>query len=363
MNLDLLLSKCYILDRLMSMNSAETAPVPTDMPRVCVLFPGALGDFVCFLPALHQLADSIAVDLFARAEYAAIVTPAVTVRSLERYELRQLFTDDGAADPRVQQFFSGYAAIYSWFASQQPVFVEQIQKASHQRTRIFPFRPDNLTIHQADYYLSCLASKREEPQTLEPLVALRADALLWCDAFFCSHRLAGAPVLVMAPGSGAREKNWPEAHYLKVTQWWRQQFVGKVVVVVGPVEAERRGFEHLLPSCTVASGLDLAQLAALLAHCDVYIGNDSGVSHLAAAVAARTVAIFGPADERQWAPRGPRVSILRRQIACSPCGDGVMKRCPHLSCLAELTSAEVIHELRKLPEITNLTRFEVGIRV
>ena len=49
----------------------------------------------------------------------------------------------------------------------------------------------------------------------------------------------------MAPGSGAREKNWPEAHYLQVAHWWRQQFGGKVVVVVGPVEAERRGFEHL----------------------------------------------------------------------------------------------------------------------
>ena len=347
----------------MSMNSAETSPVPSDMPRACVLFPGALGDFVCFLPALYRLVNSIAVDLFARSEYAAIAPPTVTVHSLERYELRQLFIADGAADPRVQQFFSRYAAIYSWFASQQPVFVEQIQKASQQRAQIFSFRPEQLAIHQADYYLSCLASKSKEGQTLEPVVALRADALLWCDAFFRSNRLAGAPLLVMAPGSGAREKNWPEAHYLKVAQWWRQQFGGKVVVVVGPVEAERRGLEHLLTSCTVASGLDLAQLAALLASCEVYVGNDSGVSHLAGAVGARTVAIFGPTDERQWAPRGPHVTILRRPIACSPCGDSAIKHCPHLSCLAELTPAEVIHELRKLPEITNLTRFEVGIRV
>ena len=347
----------------MSMNSAETSPVPSDLPRICVLFPGALGDFVCFLPALRQLAHSSPVDLLARSDFAAIAPPGVTVDSLERFELRQLFIADGAANPRVKRFFSRYAAIYSWFASQQPVFVDHIQKASQRRAQIFPFRPDKLAIHQADYYLSCLTSQSKKQGAFEPLVALRPDALFWCEAFFCSNRLASAPLLVLAPGSGAREKNWPEAHYLQVAHWWRQQFDGKVVVVVGPVEAERRGFEHLLSACTVASGLDLAQLAALLSRCDVYVGNDSGVSHLAAAVGARTVAIFGPTDERQWAPRGPRVSILRRQIACAPCGDSVKKRCPHRACLAELTSTEIIHELRKLPEIANLTRLEVGIRV
>jgi len=345
------------------MNLAKTTPVPHDMPRACVLFPGALGDFVCFLPALNQLANSIAVDLFARSEYAAIAPPAVTVHSLERFELGRLFILDGAADPRVKQFFSRYTTIYSWFASQQPAFVEQVQKASQRRAQIFPFRPEKSAVHQADYYLSCLASTSNESQPLEPVVALRTGALRWCDAFFSSNRLVNVPLLVIAPGSGAREKNWPQAHYLKVVQWWRQRIRGEVVVVVGPVEVERRGFEHLLSSCTVASGLDLAQLAALLARCDVYLGNDSGVSHLAGAVGARTVAIFGPTDERQWAPRGPRVTILRRQIACSPCGDSAMIRCPHLACLAELAPAEIIHELRKLPEIANLTRLEVGIRV
>ena len=347
----------------MSMNSAETTPVPCDLPRACVLFPGALGDFVCFLPALHRLAELIAVDVFARSEFAAIAPLGVTVRSLERYEIRQLFIDDGAADPPVRHFFSKYAAIYSWFASQQPVFVEQIQKASQRRAQIFPFRPEPLTIHQAEYYLSCLGCESGKAQIIKPLVVSDANALLWCDTFFCSHRLAGLPILVLAPGSGASEKNWPAAYYLQLAQWWCQQLRGKVVVVVGPVEAERRGLEQLLSSCTVASGLDLAQLAALLIRCDVYVGNDSGVSHLAGAVGARTVAIFGPTDEQQWAPRGPRVSILRRPISCSPCGDSALKRCPHRSCLTDLTPAEVLHELRKLPEIANLTRLEAGIRV
>lgn len=346
----------------MSMNSAETEFRKTDKPRICVLFPGALGDFICFLPALRQLADSSPVDVLARSEFAAIAPRGVSVHSLERPEVRQLFIDDGAAaDPRVLQFFSRYSAIFSWFASQQAVFVDQLQISARGRAQIFPFRPDNFTIHQADYYLSCLNTS--VPMALEPLVDLRAEALQWCDKFYRCTEIGGAPVLCMAPGSGARGKNWPAAHFLSVAHWWRRQFGGKVVVVLGPVEAERQGFEQLSDACLVASGLDLAQLAALLARCQVYVGNDSGVSHLAAAVGARTCVIFGPSNARQWAPRGPRVSILRHEIICSPCDDAAMGLCPHRACLAELPAEEVIHELRKLPEIANLTRLGVGITV
>jgi ADP-heptose:LPS heptosyltransferase len=343
------------------MNSAERSPIEIDSQRVCVLFPGALGDFICFLPALRQIADSHGVDLLARSEFATIVPRHVTVHSLERSEVRQLFVDDCATDLRSNLFFSGYAAVYSWFASQQALFVDQLQKASHGRAKIFAFRPDSSGIHQADYYLSCLNIKT--PTLSEPLIDLSADALDRCDSFCRRTKIGAAPLLILAPGSGSRGKNWPAANYLQVTHWWREQFGGKVVVVIGPAEAEQRGLEQLSSSCIVASSLDLSVLAALLAHCHVYVGNDSGVSHLAAAVGARTVAIFGPSDERQWAPRGPAVTIVRHQIACSPCGETAPETCQHRACLTELSPAQVIREMRKLLEFANLTWMRVGITV
>jgi ADP-heptose:LPS heptosyltransferase len=345
----------------MSMNSNETDLFQIDSARVCVLFPGALGDFVCFLPTLRRIADSRAVDLLARSEFTGIAPRRVTVHSLERSEVRRLFIDDGAADQRCEQFFSGYGSIYSWFASQQAVFVDQLQKVSRGRARIFAFRTRRFTVHQADYYLSCLNS--EAPDSSLPVIELRAEALRWCDSFCRRPEIGSKPLLIIAPGSGAGGKNWPEANFLQVAYWWREQLGGQVVVVIGPVEAERHAFEQLSSSCIVASDLDLAQLAALLARCSVYVGNDSGVSHLAAAVGARTVAIFGPSDERQWAPRGPCVSILRHWMVCSPCDDTALERCQHRACLTELCSSTVIGEMRKLLEIDNLTRVEVGITV
>jgi len=95
----------------------------------------------------------------------------------------------------------------------------------------------------------------------------------------------------------------------------------------------------------------------------VYLGNDSGITHLAAAVGVPTVALFGPSDPRQWAPRGRRVTVISRQVDCSPCSNSTMKSCPHRACLSELSAEEVIGVMGKLPELTSLTRGGAGIRV
>ena len=91
----------------MSMNSLETSRISMHPPRVCVLFPGALGDFICFLPALYELTKSYAVDLLARSDFAAIAPQGVRVLSLERFEVRQLFIGDGAGDERVTPILRG----------------------------------------------------------------------------------------------------------------------------------------------------------------------------------------------------------------------------------------------------------------
>jgi ADP-heptose:LPS heptosyltransferase len=168
---------------------------------------------------------------------------------------------------------------------------------------------------------------------------------------------------VIAPGSGAREKNWPEEFFLTVVTWWLQAVNGAVVLLTGPVEEEWGGTERLRHSCIVASDLTLSRAAALLARCDVYLGNDSGITHLAAIAGVRTVALFGPSNSRQWAPRGRRVTIVSRNIKCSPCQIPMMKSCPHHSCLSELHPKDVIGVMAALPEVVTLTRMGAGIKV
>lgn len=345
----------------MSMKSKPEAVGDSDKARICVIFPGALGDFICFLPALCLLATRSKVDLFAQSRFADIAPEGVVVQSLERPEIRQLFVDEALANDDLKRFFQVYDKVYSWLGSGSERFVARLQALVGGQARIFPFRPARPEGHQADYYLGCCT--RDPSISSEPMIVLRRDAVLWCDRFWSDHALHRRPVLVLAPGSGAREKNWPEEYFVAVVKWWRAATGGMTILLTGPVEQERGGIERLRRRCLVASDLRLSQVAALLVRCTVYLGNDSGISHLAATLGSRAVVLFGPSNARQWAPRGDKVRVVRRNIACSPCLEPIMKSCPHHACLAELHPGEIIGILEALPEVVTLTRYRAGITV
>lgn len=121
---------------------------------------------------------------------------------------------------------------------------------------------------------------------------------------------AGAPI-VLAPGSGGRAKCWPRTHWLQLAAGLAA--AGRALaVLVGPVEAERDD-PRAWPWPTAVSflaDLPLPVVAARLAAAAVFVGNDSGTTHLAAMLGAPTVALFGPTDPAVWAPTGPRVRVL-----------------------------------------------------
>ncbi|MGH7930082.1 MAG: glycosyltransferase family 9 protein, partial [Candidatus Binatia bacterium] len=229
------------------------------------------------------------------------------------------------------------------------------------RVRLFAFRGADPTTHQAEYYLSCLGFAQHKLPAVT--IPLRPDAVNWSAAFWQHFALEEKPVLVMAPGSGAREKNWPAPYFAAVGRWWRKRSGGEVVVLLGPVERERGGFDKLAEDFIAARNLNLAQVAALLSRGDLYFGNDSGITHLAAVLGVPTVAVLGPSDPQRWAPRGPKVSLLSLGVACAPCDMEAMKACPHHQCLLDFSPLKVIGELEKINEVVTLTRGGVRITV
>lgn len=336
------------------MKSHETRWADSSSAKICVIFPGALGDFICFLPALRALASTAPVDLFARTEFGAIAPRGVVVESLERPEIGQLFQRGPWQDERTRRFFRTYDRVYSWLGSRDANFVAGLGAVLGLRSRVFPFRPGVPGCHQTDHYLACL--KLASDGDRRPLVELATETVRWADDFWTRHRLQSRRVLALAPGSGAREKNWPVESFGGVVEWWQRTRGGAVLVLLGPVEDERGGNGPLTGADAIAREMSLAQLAALLARADIYLGNDSGVSHLAAALDIRTVVLFGPSDPVQWAPRGAKVTLVRRGIDCSPCAAAAMKLCPHRACLTDLDPGDVIGCLAQLPEVVTLTR-------
>ena len=329
--------------------------------RTLVIFPGALGDFLCFLPTLRLLSQDKEIDLLARSEFADLVPAAVKVGSLERYEIRRLFVSGSAREERLRDFFGSYSSVFSWMGGGQSTFVQELDALSRGRARIFPFQPGRMHLHQSEYYLGCVDHQAiVEADRLE--IPLKPEAMAWSERYWQQHFLKDKPVMMLAPGSGAREKNWPLSSFCAVADWWRRTG-GALVVILGPVEEEKGDYTALCQGAVVARNLELKNLAALLARSDLYLGNDSGVSHLAAALGVETVVLFGPSNVARWEPRGKHVTVVTQNVDCAPCAVSTMKRCPHRRCLTALEPEYVIRKLTVLAEQLTLTRGGVGIRV
>lgn len=160
------------------------------------------------------------------------------------------------------------------------------------------------------------------------------------------------PWLAVAPGSGQARKNWPLSHYYEVSRALAWQFALKVVWLAGPaerpllsyLEALAQAQDHLL-----LANRPLPRVARILSRCRLYLGNDSGLTHLAAAVAGPEVlALFGPTDPRVWAPLGPQVNTLSAPCPQAPCAVGRTIPCSEPHCMEALSPETVLAKAARL---------------
>jgi heptosyltransferase-2 len=121
----------------------------------------------------------------------------------------------------------------------------------------------------------------------------------------------GERVIAIHPGSGSARKNWPLAGFCELAGILRAEGMGVPVFTVGEADVElERELARRGSNVAVLRGCSLPELAEALGACRGYVGNDSGVTHLAAAVGTPVVALFGPTDPRLWAPRGRNVRVV-----------------------------------------------------
>jgi ADP-heptose:LPS heptosyltransferase len=173
----------------------------------------------------------------------------------------------------------------------------------------------------ADYLVESLAPlDAVGPEVAVPRVTLDPTALAEVRAWLARKGDVGQRWAAYHPGSGSPRKNWPVANFATVAADLASYGL-RPVLLAGPAEADTFEAAELTLGPLrplVARDWPLPRLAALLHLCAGYVGVDSGITHLAAAAGARVVAVFGPTDPRRWAPRGPRVSIVRCPEAGEP---------------------------------------------
>ena len=169
-----------------------------------------------------------------------------------------------------------------------------------------------------------------------------------------------APLVAVHAGAGAFSpaRRWPLERYAHVVERLTTQLKCSVVLVGGREEA---GIGAALRAAGRAGRVldltgrtTLGQLAAVLARCAVFVGNDSGVMHLATAVGASVLALFGPSNHRAWGPWTPsgKSVVLRADLPCSPClyrehQLGTPEGCPARPCLHMITPGQVVSSVEQ----------------
>jgi heptosyltransferase III len=280
--------------------------------RGLIIFPGALGDVICFLPAIRALGrrfPTIRFELMARAELARFAVQRMNIvagHSIDRSEVALLFSERDERSALARRFFCQFSRIDCFFAYDDEKFRSSLRQATQGEVRFYPFRPSGLG-HVADCYLNAIGAGAMHP--LDDSIELMPNDLRDAQQRLRTFGLEPKGFVLVFPGSGSVMKNWLATSFALLCDWI--QLSHPVLVALGPAEA---GLEPIFRerSFLVTSNIELGELAAIARLARCFIGNDSGVSHLAAAAGAPGLAIFGPSDPDRWRPLGD-VKIIQME--------------------------------------------------
>ena len=158
---------------------------------------------------------------------------------------------------------------------------------------------------------------------------------------------ADRPLVLISPGSGWSGKNWPIERFRKVAEWLKRERGAQVAWIGSAGEAAMVGNEQLSGKNWFGR-FAIAELAAVMERAALWLGNDSGPMHLAAAVGCPTMSLWGPTEPGKWAPRGEKHRHIRRMERCPGCEYwNPAKRClqPNHACMEAISVKEVEAEL------------------
>lgn len=264
--------------------------------RTLVVHVGGIGDLLLACPAIAWLAEDGPVEAVGQVERVTLAVAgglAEAAHSLEAVEFESILS---SPSERLRAFLSRFDRAVIWMKDDGHL-ARAVENCGVRDVRVFPgLPPKPWSSHASYYYLSCVkyaGATAPRPLLLRGLLSRKESSTPAYD-------------VVIHPGSGGKLKNWPFAYFRELAHRLEEQG-RRVAWSLGPAEEEIRlpdGAEH------VPQG-SLVDLAHVLAAARLYVGNDSGVTHLAAAVGCRTVTIFGATDPQVWAPLGEHVRVLQ----------------------------------------------------
>jgi heptosyltransferase-2 len=277
--------------------------------------PGALGDALVALPAVRLARQHF------KANYTTIAA-ATTVAPLlvaNRIAENVISADDHRLTPllsgNIEELFATFGRIdvaVLWGGQTLSLAAQALRTVGVEVVHAPSRPPDDSVVHVSAHLASTISGNLEPSYGAEKLWP-PPDDRAWFAAEF--GPLLTRPMLAIHGGSGSPRKNWSPGSFAKIANILHAQHGLGVAVISGPADACVA--ETLLGALSeapeiVARDWPLGRVAALLSSAAIYLGNDSGISHLAGCLGVRGVALFGPTRAEVWKPNGGTIVALQQ---------------------------------------------------
>jgi heptosyltransferase-2 len=278
------------------------------MRKILVIRGGALGDFVLTLPVLAALRAKFPSHSIEILGYPRIASLAVAsaladgVSALESPALAGFFVRNGDRPQEAVEYFRNFELIVSYAYDPQHIFQHNIADCTAAQFVAGPHRPDeSLNSHATKLLLRPLEVLGICDADPRPRLPIQAESIE-------KDRLA------LHPGSGSERKNWPENAWSEFLQLLSAKSKFKLLLVGGEAEGLRcqRLSDVVSPErADIAQDIPLVPLARRMKSCGGFIGHDSGISHLAAALDLPGLVLWGETAEKIWRPASDLVELIR----------------------------------------------------
>jgi heptosyltransferase-3 len=281
--------------------------------RLLWIQPGAIGDFIVSLPGMAWVKQKLKPEWFEvwaeRVNVPLVQAPA--------YADHAVALADTGIDryPQAEAFFKRlkeFDQVLSWWGTGAAAVTQR-----HPKSYFLRALPPDTSSHVLDFKRSQLATLFGPNLTdfpPHPKIHWTPEDTQFANEFLATHH--NQRVAVIHAGASGERKRWPAANFAALAVRLAEQKGMRIFLAEGPLDGSVCDeVANLVAACRVKPELqrlrldNLRRLSAVLGLCALYVGNDSGIAHLAAASGTSTLAIFVASDPKLWGPRGLRVRV------------------------------------------------------
>lgn len=299
--------------------------------NILLIHQGALGDLILTLTCFRGINQEYNIDICCREHLIPLVRQTAFIHhafSVDHPEFALLFT----TLPRSPRGFIFKKYQYIILFSNSSVFHKNICAMTHGRVYHIPPRPDPLEkIHITDFLFQHLQPIFPYMSRPKGSFSKRAFSYQAYDRIF------------LHPGSGSPRKNWPLRNYIQIYELLLNHG-HRPEWIIGPAENKMANelIRFGLEKDDIHLNNSLSELYRLLSQPNIFIGNDSGVSHLSAFIGNPVITIFGPSDPVRWHPIGGNVKIIKADTECQPCFEVERNNCVTCDCLNDISQKQIL---------------------